>query len=226
MAAGSAGKRIMTRQEVLDYIREIGIVPVIRAETPEAAVLAAKAAAKGGITVAEITMTVPNAIDAIREVVRAIPNLLVGAGTVLDVETAANCLEAGAQFIVSPGFDAETVAWAVRRGVPMVAGALTPTEVITAYRAGSDVVKIFPCGDVGGPRYLKSLKAALPQIPMMPTGGVNLTTVGPFLQAGAFALGAGSELISKDAMAKGDYAAITESARQFVAAVKAARGQQ
>jgi 2-dehydro-3-deoxyphosphogluconate aldolase/(4S)-4-hydroxy-2-oxoglutarate aldolase len=146
-------------------------------------------------------------------------DVLIGAGTVLDAATAQKCLDAGAQFLVSPGFDAETVALARRLNVLIMPGSLTPTEVITAWKAGADFVKIFPCGNVGGPAYIKSLKAALPQIPMIPTGGVNLETAAAFLRAGASALGIGGELISKAALDSGNFAAITESARQYTAIV-------
>lgn len=163
-------------------------------------------------------MTVPGAIGVIVELSRSMGGeLLIGAGTVLDPETARQCLDAGAQFIVSPGFVAETVRFLTQAGVLVMAGALTPTEVIAAWSAGSDFVKIFPCGSVGGPSYIKALKAALPQIPMIPTGGVNLTTAGPFLKAGAAAIGIGGELITPD------HAAITPLARQYVSIVEAAR---
>lgn len=169
-------------------------------------------------------MTVPGAIEAIAELKGSIGgHVLIGAGTVLDAETARRCLEAGAEFLVSPGFDAETVMLANREAKLMMAGALTPTEVIAAWKAGSDFVKIFPCGNVGGPGYIKALKAALPQIPMVPTGGVNLTTAAQFLRAGASALGIGGELISAVALKAGDFAAIAETARQYVAIVREAR---
>ena len=143
--------------------------------------------------------------------------LLIGAGTVLDPETARRCLAAGAQFVVSPSFDAETVRFLTEKRVLVMAGALTPTEVITAWKAGSDFVKIFPCGNVGGPSYIKALKAVLPQIPMIPTGGINLTTAAEFLRAGASALGVGGELISAD------IDGITDKARQYVSIIEAER---
>jgi 2-dehydro-3-deoxyphosphogluconate aldolase/(4S)-4-hydroxy-2-oxoglutarate aldolase len=212
---------MVTKQEVLDQIRRVGIVPVIRAQDPNSAAQAAAAVCEGGIPVVEITMTVPGAVDVIRKLARSLPEALVG--TVLDRETAERCLDAGAHFLVSPGFDRETVEAAKSRGVPMMAGALTPTEVITAWRAGSDIVKVFPCGNVGGPSYIKALKAALPQIPLLPTGGVNLKTTGPFFEAGSIAVGVGSELVSAGAMARGDYAGIAAGARAFVQAVQEAR---
>jgi 2-dehydro-3-deoxyphosphogluconate aldolase / (4S)-4-hydroxy-2-oxoglutarate aldolase len=211
----------MTREDVKRRVLEVGIVPVVRAPSADLAIAAAGAAAAGGIPIVEITMTVPGAIDAIAQLARTMGgSVVIGAGTVLDAATAGQCIAAGARFIVSPGFDAETVAFARREGVLMMAGALTPTEVIAAWKAGSDFVKIFPCGNVGGPAYIRSLKAALPQIPMIPTGGVNLTTAAAFLDAGAEALGVGGELISASALKEGNMGAITDLARQYAAIVQ------
>jgi 2-dehydro-3-deoxyphosphogluconate aldolase/(4S)-4-hydroxy-2-oxoglutarate aldolase len=148
---------------------------------------------------------------------------LIGAGTVLDAETAQRCIDAGAEFIVSPGFNAETVAFVKRAGKLMMAGALTPTEVITAWKAGSDFVKIFPCGTVGGAKYIKALKAPLPQVPMIPTGGVNLETAADFIRAGSEALGIGGELVSASALKSGNTAEIADAARRYIAIVHAAR---
>ena len=210
----------MTKEQVRQRILEVKIVPVVRASSPEQALGAADAVRAGGIPIVEVTMTVPGAIEVIAGLSRLMgSDVLIGAGTVLDAATAQKCLDAGAQFLVSPGFDAETVALARRLDVLVMPGALTPTEVITAWKAGADFVKIFPCGNVGGPAYIKSLKAALPQIPMIPTGGVNLETAAAFLRAGASALGIGGELISKAALDSGNFAAITESAKQFTAIV-------
>lgn len=214
----------MTKSEVHQRILETGIVPVVRAASPEQAILAAEAVACGGIPIVEITMTVPGAIQVIEELVRTLGSqVLIGAGTVLEAETADRCVEAGAEFLVSPGFDRETVEFARRNGKLMMAGALTPTEVITAYKAGSDFVKIFPCGNVGGPGYIKALKAALPQIPMIPTGGVNLATAPEFLRAGASALGVGGELASRALLEAGNRAALAELAGRFVAVIREAR---
>jgi 2-dehydro-3-deoxyphosphogluconate aldolase/(4S)-4-hydroxy-2-oxoglutarate aldolase len=214
----------MTKSEVQQRILETGIVPVVRAASPEQAILAAEAVACGGIPIVEITMTVPGAIQVIEQLVRTLGSqVLIGAGTVLEAETADRCVEAGAEFLVSPGFDRETVEFARRNGKLMMAGALTPTEVITAYKAGSDFVKIFPCGNVGGPGYIKALKAALPQIPMIPTGGVNLATAPEFLRAGASALGVGGELVSRALLEAGNRAALAELAGRFVAVIREAR---
>lgn len=208
----------MNRDQVEQRITGIGVVPVVRASSPQKAIDAARAVCAGGIPIIELTMTVPGAIDAIRELRRSMPaDVLIGAGTVLDAKTAAKCIEAGAEFLVSPGFNRATVRYARREGILIMAGALTPTEVITAWSAHADFVKVFPCGNVGGPSYIRALKAALPQIPMIPTGGVNAATATQFLEAGAAALGIGGELVS------GSSQAITEKARQLVAIVQAAR---
>lgn len=214
----------MTREEVRSKILEIGIVPVVRAASAQQAMQAAAAVCEGGIPIVEITMTVPGAIDVIAQLAKIMGNdVLVGAGTVLDAEAAQRCIDAGAEFLVSPGFDLATVQFAKQRGKLIMAGALTPTEVIAAWKAGSDFVKIFPCGTVGGAKYIKALKAPLPQVPMVPTGGVNLNTAADFIQAGADALGIGGELISAAACKSGDVSSITEAARQYVAIVKEAR---
>jgi 2-dehydro-3-deoxyphosphogluconate aldolase/(4S)-4-hydroxy-2-oxoglutarate aldolase len=214
----------MTRDEVAKRIREIGIVPVVRGKSAKQAQLAAEAVCAGGIPVVEVTMTVPGAVELIAQLVKASgAEILIGAGTVLDAETANRCLDAGAQFIVSPGFDLETVRFVKQQGALMMAGALTPTEVISAWKAGSDFVKIFPCGSMGGAKYLKALKAPLPQVPMIPTGGVNLETAGDMIRAGAEALGIGGELVSASALASGDTQPITDAARKYVAIVREAR---
>ena len=214
----------MTKTEASKRILEVGIVPIVRARTAEQALAAAEAVCAGGVSVVEVTMTVPGAIQVIEELCRKLGRqVLIGAGTVLDAETADRCLAAGAQFLVSPGFDLETVKLACRRGVLMMAGALTPTEVVAAWKAGSDFVKIFPCGNVGGPKYIKALRGPLPQVPMVPTGGVNLSTVADFIRAGAAAVGVGSELVSAAALESGDMREITEAARQYVSIVRETR---
>ena len=214
----------MTREECRQRIIDIGIVPVVRASSPKQALLAAEAVCAGGIPIVEVTMTVPGAIDVIAELARTAGTaVLIGAGTVLDAPTAQRCVDAGAEFLVSPGFDAETVRLAQRLGKLIMAGALTPTEIITAWKAGSDLVKIFPCGMVGGAKYIKALKGPLPQVPMVPTGGVTLNTAAEFIQAGAEALGVGSELCSQAALKSGNTREITEAARQYLAIVAAAR---
>jgi len=216
----------MDKQKVRDRIVEIGVVPVVRAASPREARIAAEAVCLGGIPIVEITMTVPGAVDVIRELTRSSDaGVLVGAGTVLDAESARRCLDAGAQFLVSPGLDLEMVAVAVRGKVLVMAGALTPTEVITAWKAGSDFVKVFPCGLVGGAKYIKALRGPLPQIPLVPTGGVNLNTAAEFIQAGAAALGVGGELVQAEALKSGKPEIIAENARKFFAIVKQARSE-
>ena len=171
-------------------------------------------------------MTIPGAIDVIRELAKSGGSgLLVGAGTVLNPEAARRCLDAGAQFLVSPGFNVRTVELAVREGKLIMAGALTPTEVITAWEAGADFVKVFPCGQVGGAKYIKALKGPLPQVPLVPTGGVNLNTAAEFLEAGAAALGIGGELVQPEALKSGNTAIITENARKFLAIVTQTRAK-
>jgi 2-dehydro-3-deoxyphosphogluconate aldolase/(4S)-4-hydroxy-2-oxoglutarate aldolase len=214
----------MNKQQVRDRILEIGVVPVVRAGSAAEAQLAAQAVCDGGIPIVEITMTVPGAVEVIRELRKsANSSVLIGAGTVLDAETARRCVEAGAQFLVSPGLNLPTIEFAVRSEILMMAGALTPTEVITAWNAGSDFVKVFPCGQVGGAKYIKALKGPLPQIPLVPTGGVNLNTAAEFIEAGAAALGIGGELVQADALRTGKADVIVENARKFAAIVKQAR---
>jgi len=216
----------MNKQQVGTRILEVGIVPVVRASSPREAFVAADAVRQGGIPIVEITMTVPGAIDVIRELAKSNdPKVLIGAGTVLDAETARLCVDAGAQFLVSPGLNIPTIEFAVQRKVLMLAGALTPTEIITAWNAGADFVKVFPCGQVGGAKYIKALKGPLRHIPLVPTGGVNLNTAGEFIEAGAAALGIGSELVQSDALKTGNSEIIVENARKFVAIVKQARSR-
>jgi len=214
----------MTSADVRQRIVEIGIVPVVRAASPKEARMAVEAVRAGGIPTVELTMTVPGAIGVIEQIAKDMGSaVLVGAGTVLDADTAERCIQAGAQFIVSPGFDAGTVQRAKRSGTLIMAGALSPTEVITAWKAGCEFVKIFPCGAVGGPKYLKALKAPLPQVSMVPTGGVNLETAADFIRAGADALGIGGELVSAAALASGKIDEITRAARRYLEIVREAR---
>ncbi len=211
----------MTKEEIRRRILDVGIVPVLRASSAKLAMAAAEAICAGGIPIIEVTMTVPKAVDVIAQLASSIgSDVLIGAGTVLSAEDARRCIGAGAEFIVSPAFDAETVKLVNQENRLMMAGGLTPTEVVTAWKAGSDFVKVFPCGNVGGPKYIKSLKAPLPQIPLVPTGGVTLTTAAAFIRAGAAALGIGSELISEAALTSGDFGQITRTAEEFVAIVR------
>jgi 2-dehydro-3-deoxyphosphogluconate aldolase / (4S)-4-hydroxy-2-oxoglutarate aldolase len=217
----------MTKKQVADRIVEIGIVPVVRASSSKLAAQAAEAVCAGGIPIVEITMTVPGAIEVISQLAStAGSQVLVGAGTVLDAEMAQRCIDAGAQFLVSPGFEIETVKLANRLDTLVMAGALSPTEVIAAWKAGSDFVKIFPCGSVGGAKYIKALKGPLPQVPMVPTGGINLNTAAEFIQAGSAALGIGGELVSASALASGKTSEITDAARSYVSIVREARASR
>ena len=216
----------MDKQKIRDRILEIGVVPVVRAASSQQAMIAADAVCRGGIPIVEITMTVPGAVEVIRQLRKSsLAEVLIGAGTVLDVEMARVCADAGAQFLVSPGLNLETVEFAVSQGVLMMAGALTPTEVITAWKAGSDFVKVFPCGNVGGAKYIKALKGPLPQVPLVPTGGVNLDTAAEFIEAGAAALGVGGELVQTEALKTGKPEIIVENARKFLKIVKETRAR-
>ena len=216
----------MTREEAWKRVVEVGIVPVIRSSSRKDALAAAESIFAGGIPIVEVTMTVPGAIEVIAELSRTVGNyVLIGAGTVLDLDTARRCLDAGAEFLVSPGFNPRIVEFAHAAGKLAMAGALTPTEVIAAWQSGADFVKVFPCGAVGGPQYIRALRAPLPQIPLVPTGGVSLATVAEFIRAGAMALGVGSELVSAGALESGENARITASARRYVAAVRDARAE-
>ncbi len=216
----------MEKNKVRERIVEIGIVPVVRAASANEACIAAEAVREGGIPIVEITMTVPGAVGVIRELVKKCgSDVIVGAGTVLNAEAARRCLDAGAQFLVSPGLNLETVAFAAREGNLIMAGALTPTEIMAAWEAGADFVKIFPCGQVGGAKYIKALKGPFPQIPFVPTGGVNLSTAAEFIEAGAVALGIGGELVQAEALKSGKPEIIVENARKFLAIVKQARAK-
>jgi 2-dehydro-3-deoxyphosphogluconate aldolase / (4S)-4-hydroxy-2-oxoglutarate aldolase len=214
----------MIRQEVAQKLVDVGIIPVVRAASAVQGMRAAEAVCAGGIPIVEITMTVPGAIDLIGQLSKNIGSeVLIGAGTVTNAETVQRCLDAGAEFLVSPGFDLETIQLANRAGKLIMAGALTPTEVLTAWKAGSDLIKIFPCGTVGGAKYIKALRAPLPHIPMVTTGGVNLATAAEFIQAGAAALGVGGELVSPSALDSGNTDEITDAARRFVSIVRETR---
>jgi 2-dehydro-3-deoxyphosphogluconate aldolase/(4S)-4-hydroxy-2-oxoglutarate aldolase len=204
---------------------EVGIVPVIRADSAKKAIAAAEAIVEGGISVLEVTMTVPGAIEAIRHAVKnhGHRNVIVGAGTVLDAHTAGHCFDAGAEFLVTPGLDVETVKAANAAGKLIMAGALTPTEIMTAWSAGADFVKVFPASAVGGASYIKAIRGPLPQVPLIPTGGVNLDNAADFLRAGAAALGVGGELVSSSALSSGDMTRITELAKQYLAVVRQVR---
>jgi 2-dehydro-3-deoxyphosphogluconate aldolase/(4S)-4-hydroxy-2-oxoglutarate aldolase len=214
----------MRKEAILSAITKIGIVPIVRTESAEGAVRAIEAVYRGGIRTAEVTMTVPGAIKALEKLADEFGDqIILGAGTVLDPETARACMIAGAQFFVTPALRLSTIEMAHRYSKAIMPGALTPTEVLTAWEAGADAVKVFPCGNVGGAKYIKALKAPFPQIEMVPTGGVNLETCGDFLKAGACAVGVGAELIDAANIKAGKFEIFEERARQFLAAVANAR---
>src|SRR3954471_15159137 len=216
----------MQRNAILSSVIDIGVVPVVRTSSAESAVKAIEAVYRGGIRAAEITMTVPGAIKALEKMADQLGDkILLGAGTVLDPETARICMLAGAQFFVTPALRVSTIEMAKRYSKVIMPGALTPTEVLTAWEAGADAVKIFPCGNVGGPKYIKALKGPLPHISMIPTGGVNLETTGEFLKAGACAVAVGSEMVDAKTIKEGRFDVIEERARQYLACVAKARAE-
>jgi 2-dehydro-3-deoxyphosphogluconate aldolase/(4S)-4-hydroxy-2-oxoglutarate aldolase len=215
----------LTRAEVRIRIEQIGILPAIRVFAAERARFALEAVNRAGIPVAEITMTTPSALEIIGEMTKKYPDMVIGAGTVLDTETAARCLGAGARFITSPGFVPEVVEFALKHDTVVFPGALTPTEVITVWKAGADFVKIFPCASMGGYHYIQTLKLPLPQIPLIASGGVNQQTAFDFILAGASALGVGGQLIPQEALYKKKETQIQELARRFLGMVRDARAQ-
>jgi 2-dehydro-3-deoxyphosphogluconate aldolase / (4S)-4-hydroxy-2-oxoglutarate aldolase len=216
--------RVMHRNAILSSIIEIGVVPIIRTKTAESAIRSIEAVYRGGIRAAEITMTVPGAIQALEKLADKFGDtMILGAGTVLDPETCRACILAGAQFIVTPALKHSTIELSRRYSKPIFPGALTPTEVLTAWEAGADAVKIFPASAMGGAKYIKALKGPLPQIDMVPTGGVNLETAGDFLKAGASAVAVGSELIDDKTIQEGKYEVFEERAKQYLEVIRKAR---
>ena len=214
----------MTIDEVIRRIEEVGIIPVVRAASVEEATRAVEAICAGGIPVVEITMTVPNAVSVIREVVKQHKDkALVGAGTVVTAEQAESCIRAGAEFLVSPGLSIPMLSVARAAGKLAIPGALTPTELMNAHDQGARLVKIFPCGNVGGPKYLRSLKAPFPKAELIPTGGVNASNAAEFIAAGAFALGVGADLVDAVALREGNLEKIVAAAQELVQAVISAR---
>jgi 2-dehydro-3-deoxyphosphogluconate aldolase/(4S)-4-hydroxy-2-oxoglutarate aldolase len=215
----------MTKEEVCRRIREIGILPAIRVSSGDDAHFAAEAVTHGGIPIVEITMTVPGAVELISHLVRSNPKIIVGAGTVLDTKTARLCVDAGAAFITSPSFNQAVVEFAAKENISVLPGAMTPTEIVTAWSAGAEFVKVFPCAQIGGDKYIKALHSALPQIPLIAAGGVNQQTAGNFILSGAVAIGIGTELIPTEAIARRQSDRIKELARRFRRMVKEAREQ-
>ncbi len=216
----------MNKQQVMRQIVEAGIVPVVQASSADEATEAIKAVRAGGINIFEITLTVPGAVRLIEKLADEFgQSALIGAGTVLTTEQARNCISAGAQFVISPALNFETIDLCRKHEVVVMPGALTPTEIVAAWNAGADFVKVFPAGALGGASYIKSLKAPLPDVKIIPTGGVSLNTAADFIKAGASALGIGSDLVDLSALRREDENEITDRARQFAEIVRVAREQ-
>ncbi len=215
-----------TLLNVLPKILQTGIIAIMRARSSEQLLAAAEAILAGGVDVIEVTMTTPGALDTIREAVaRYGEQVAFGAGSILDTETARAAILAGAQFIVCPTLNRETIRICKRYSVPVVPGAYTPTEILTAWEAGADLVKVFPA-EVGGPAYIKAIKAPLPQIQLVPVGGVDLNTTAEFIRAGAAAVGVGSALINQKLLDEGDFSEITRRAARFREEVEKGRSQR
>jgi len=213
----------MDKPSVQKRIEESGIIPSVRTSSADDARFAAETVAQAGIPIVEITMTCPGALDVIASLVRQLPSVVVGAGTVLDVETARRCLDAGASFVTSPGLDLEIVRFTAKEHVLVMPGALSPTEVTAAWRGGADLIKVFPCGPFGGDGYIRALKGPFPGVALVAAGGVNQQTAGDFIRAGAVALGIGQELIPRQAVEQRQADWIAELARRFMALVREAR---
>jgi 2-dehydro-3-deoxyphosphogluconate aldolase/(4S)-4-hydroxy-2-oxoglutarate aldolase len=215
----------MTKEEVCSRIREIAIIPAIRVSSGDDAHFAAEAVTRGGIPIVEITMTIPGAVELMAHLVHSDPKIIVGAGTVLDTDVARLCVDCGVGFLTSPSFNPAIVEFGVKQNIAVLPGALTPTEVVTAWNAGADFIKVFPCGPVGGDRYIKALHTSLPQIPLIAAGGVNQQTAANFILSGATAIGVGTELIPTEAIQRRQSQRIHELARRFKKLVKDAREQ-
>jgi 2-dehydro-3-deoxyphosphogluconate aldolase/(4S)-4-hydroxy-2-oxoglutarate aldolase len=216
----------VSRRSTLDRILDTGVLPIVRTDTAAVALDAARAIRRAGLAALEITMTVPGALSAIEKLAEELGDeVAVGAGSVLDAETARACILAGAEFFVTPCLSIPTIELCRRYGKVVIPGALTPTEVLTAWEAGADLVKVFPCGNMGGPSYIQALKAPLPQVLLVPTGGVRLDNTADFFKAGATAVAVGSEICDKAALAAGRFELIEERARQFVETSRVARGR-
>jgi len=213
-----------TKEKAVNHIREVGLVPIVRTGSTKDAILAAEAIIASGIGIAEITMTVPNALKVIEEISKKIGDqVLIGSGTILDYKSCESAIAAGADFIITPSLDSKVIETAQKHNKPCLAGALTPTEILAAWHCGADFVKVFPCGPVGGPKYIRALKGPFPQIELVPTGGVTLESVGDFIGAGAAAIAVGGELVDLKMLREGNVQAITSMASKFKEAIKLAR---
>jgi 2-dehydro-3-deoxyphosphogluconate aldolase / (4S)-4-hydroxy-2-oxoglutarate aldolase len=214
----------MNKIEVIQKIKDVGVIPVVRASSEEEAILVVEAIKAGGLPLLEITMTVPGAVKVIEQLVKRFGDeAIVGAGTVLDRQSALACIDAGAQFIVSPALNLETIECCHDQGIAVMPGALTPTEIVQAWNSGADLVKVFPAGAMGGASYIRSLKAPLPQIELVPTGGVTLANAADFIRAGAAAVGVGTDLVDVSAIRAGRHEKITSAATAFIEVVRKAR---
>jgi 2-dehydro-3-deoxyphosphogluconate aldolase/(4S)-4-hydroxy-2-oxoglutarate aldolase len=216
----------VTRDKVRVRIEELGIVPAIRETCADDALFAAEAVSRGGIPIVEVTMTVPGALAVVAEILRGQPEMIVGAGTVLDAQTAQNCVNAGVHFLTSPGLLKPVMEVAARNNTAVLPGALTPTEICAAWQAGADFVKVFPCASVGGPSYVKSMRGPFPEVPLLAAGGVNQHTAADYILAGAAALGIGGELIPRAAIQERNRDWINELAHRFLGIVKTARAKR
>ena len=205
----------MNREEIRARIAEIGIIPAVRLHSAADALFAAEAISGAGIPIVEVTTTVPGAVDVIRELARQSPEIIVGAGTLFYADSARRCLDAGAKFLTTTGFDMDIVNLALGRDTVVFPGVLTATEAMAAFKAGCDFVKVFPCAQVGGPTYIRALKASFPQIPLIASGGVNQQTAADYVRAGAVALGIGADLIHQDAIKHRNHSWIRELARRY-----------
>jgi 2-dehydro-3-deoxyphosphogluconate aldolase/(4S)-4-hydroxy-2-oxoglutarate aldolase len=216
----------MEKTRVLAKLKEVGLIPILRTPKAEDALAIAEVLVRAGLSNLEIPLTVPGALEVIAQIVKAHGHrVLVGAGTVMDEKDAAACVAAGATFIISPAVGLDTIAFCKGAGVAVLPGALTPTEIVTAWRAGADMIKVFPCSAMGGAPYLKAVKAPLPHIELVPTGGVSVETAASFIQAGAAALGVGNDLVDLEALHAGRGEEIAARALRYLEVVKTARGQ-
>jgi 2-dehydro-3-deoxyphosphogluconate aldolase/(4S)-4-hydroxy-2-oxoglutarate aldolase len=209
------------KQKAMDLIHRTGLIPIIRVDSSETAIKVAEAFLEGGVRIIEVTFSVPGATDVVRQLTDEFGDkVLIGTGTVLNAKMVEDAITAGSEFIVSPGYSKELIDATKKHSKPCIPGALTPTEILDAHNLGSDAVKVFPCGNLGGANYIKAVRAPLPHIPLVPTGGVNLETAGPLLEAGAFALGVGSAITDKAAIKEGRFEVITENVKKFIEIVE------
>jgi 2-dehydro-3-deoxyphosphogluconate aldolase/(4S)-4-hydroxy-2-oxoglutarate aldolase len=215
----------VNKQEVRSRIEEVGIIPSVRVSSPEEALFAAEAVSRGGIPIVEVTLTVPEAHKGISHLVQNAPDVIVGAGGISDVETARRCLDDGAKFLTSDGFDPEIVNFALKESTVVIPGTLTPSEVLSAWKMGPDFVKVVPCAPVGGESYIRAMKAMFPNVPLIAAGGVNQQSASSFILAGAVALGIGAELIPREAIRMRQPDRIAELARRFTGFVSSARNR-